>query len=143
MSFENSPVQAWYEAAPSDRVRMRELLHPQVEFKFCAGWPNGGTFSGPDAVMDDFFPASAKAWERLKAEVDEVIDGGDTYVVRGHLEGVASGTHLPFTAEFVHIWRVKDGRLLSLKQLADTAVLADAVAGRRPGTPVGSITGAE
>ncbi len=130
MAFEGSPVQIWYEAAPRDVQRMKEVLHPDVEFNVCPGWPNGGTFHGHDGVLQDFFPGAARAWERIRPEIDEVIGAGDTYVVRGHYAGVASGTQIPFSVEFVHIWRVADGRLISMHQIADTAILADAVAGR-------------
>lgn len=130
MAFDGSPVQVWYEAAPLDVERMRQILHPDVEFRVCEGWPNGGTFRGPDAVLSDFFPGAAKAWERLRPIVDEVIEAGDTYVVRGRYDGVAAPSGIPFSAEFVHIWRVSGGRLVSLHQIADTAILADAIAGR-------------
>jgi len=124
MPFQGSPVQIWYEAAPLDKVRMREVLHPDVVFNVCVGWPNGGTFKGPDAVLGEFFPIAARAWERVTPDIDEVIEAGDTYVVRGHYNGVAAETHFPFSVEYVHIWRVRDGQLISLNQVADTAILA-------------------
>jgi ketosteroid isomerase-like protein len=130
MAVDGSPVLAWYEAAPLDIDRMRELLDPDVEFKVCAGWPNGGTFHGHEGVLGDFFPGAACAWERIRPEIDEVIEASDTFIVRGRYEGIAAGTQIPFSVEFVHIWRVADGRLVSLHQIADTAILADAVAGR-------------
>ncbi len=130
MAFDGSPVQIWYEAAPLDVERMKEVLHPDVEFKVCQGWPNGGTFHGHDGVLGDFFPGAARAWERIRPEIDQVVEAGDTYVVRGRYVGAASPTRIPFSVEFVHIWRVADGRLISLHQIADTAILADAVAGR-------------
>lgn len=130
MAFEGSPVQLWYEAAPSDVDGMKRALHPDVVFMVCDGWPNGGTFHGHEGVLKDFFPAAARAWERIKPEIDEVIDAEGTYVVRGRYVGVARETQVPFSLEFVHIWRVKDGRLISMNQIADTAILADARAGR-------------
>jgi hypothetical protein len=124
MGFQGSPVEIWYEAAPLDKARMREVLHPDVVFNVCAGWPNGGTFRGPDAALNDFFPIAARSWQRVTPKIEEVIEAGDTYVVRGFYDGVAAETHLPFNVEFVHIWRVKDDRLVSLNQVADTAILA-------------------
>ena len=130
MAFEGSPVQIWYEAAPVDLARMKQVLHPDVEFTVCEGWPNGGTFHGHAGVLEDFFPVAGRAWDRIRPEIDEIIEVGDTYVVRGRYVGVASETHTPFSLEFVHIWQVRDGKLKSMHQIADTAILADARAGR-------------
>ena len=135
MALEGSPVQTWYEVAPVNTERMREVLHPDVVFDVCPGWPNGGVFHGAEAVLSDFFSGAGKAWERIKPEMHEVIEVGDTYVVRGHYVGIAAGTQIPFDAQFVHIWRVKDGQLISLHQIADTAILADAMAGRETASP--------
>lgn len=126
MPFEDSPVAAWYEAAPANIERMKEILHPDIEFNVCAGWPNGGTYYGHEGVFVDFFPIAAKAWEKVVPEVDEVIEAGDTYVIRGRYVGVARPTGNPFSLDFVHIWRVKDDKLVSLDQIADTAVLVRA-----------------
>jgi ketosteroid isomerase-like protein len=110
---------------------MRELLHPDVAFTVCRGWPGGGrTFRGPDEVLDDFFPAAAESWEWVKPHVDEVIEGNSGIVVRGHYAGVARPSSVPFELQYVHIWRVADGRLIALDQVADTAILADAVRGK-------------
>jgi ketosteroid isomerase-like protein len=129
MSREGSPVHLWYDAAPMDAVKMKELLHPDVEFNVCAGWPNGGTFHGSRAVLEDFFPQSAKAWTTMSLAPEQIIESGDNYVVRGRYVGVARGTEMPFELEFVHIWRVQDNQLISLNQIADTAVLAAAMSG--------------
>lgn len=130
MGIDGSPVRTWYEVAPVNTEAMREILHPDVEFNVCPGWPNGGVFRGHEGVLSDFFSGAGKAWERIKPEMDDVIEVGDTYVVRGHYVGIASQTQIPFDVQFVHIWRVKDGKLISLHQIADTAILADAAAGR-------------
>ena len=82
-----------------------------------------------------FFFNSAQAWERLTPTVTEVIVAGETTVVRGTYDGVASPTGIPFSAAFVHIWRVRDGKLVSLDQIADTAIIADAVSGKIPPDP--------
>ena len=129
MGFDDSPVKRWYEVAPQDPVAMREILDSEVEFSVCEGWPNGGTFQGSAAVLEDFFPGAARAWETIKPEFEEVIEAGDTFVVRGRYAGVARGTGTPFSTEFVHIWRVRGGRLVSLRQIADTVILADAMRG--------------
>ncbi len=134
MSFAGSPVEAWYEASPTRIEVMKRLLAEDADFYVCPGWPAGGHYHGHDEVFGGFFPTAGKAWTRLRPVLEEVVEAEGTFVVRGRYEGVASATELPFSCEFVHIWRVKDGRLASLHQVADTAVLADAMLGREPVT---------
>ena len=130
MSNDDSPVRAWYKAAPTDVEGMRAVLHPDVVFRVCAGWPNGGTYEGPNAVLNDFFPDAAKSWERVKPSVEDMIEAGDKVVVRGRYEGIAKPSGAPFSVQFVHIWRITDGKLIELDQIADSVILADAIAGR-------------
>ena len=130
-----SPVREWYQSAPAEFAGMKDALDPGVEFRVCAGWPSGGLFHGHKEVFEDFFFNSAQAWERLTPTVTEVIVAGETTVVRGTYDGVASPTGIPFSAAFVHIWRVRDGKLVSLDQIADTAIIADAVSGKIPPDP--------
>lgn len=130
MSYAGSVVEEWYEAVPLDTERMKELLDPEVEFHVCAGWPNGGTYHGHEGVLRDFFPTASVAWEALKVEVDEAVAVEDTYVVRGRYVGTATGTGAPFSVEFIHLWRINDGKIVNLRQVADSAILADALAGR-------------
>jgi len=125
MAFEHSALATWYEAVPLDEGLMREVLDPEVEFNVCAGWPNGGSFQGHDGVLSEFFPEASKAWERLKPEVEEVIEAGDRSIVRGRYVGVAAGG-TPFSLEFVHIWTIRDGKIASLHQVADSVLLSDA-----------------
>lgn len=118
-----SPVREWYAVAP-DVAHMRRLLHPAIEFKVCAGWPNGGTFRGHDGVFNDFLPGATKAWEWIRPCVEEVIESGDTTVVLGRYEAAIRATGQQVSGDFVHVWRTSDGRLISMRQVADTAALA-------------------
>lgn len=130
MEFKGSPVEKWYEVAPVDIEGMRSILHPEVEFHVCEGWPNGGSYHGIDAILDEFFPRASGSWETLKPHYDEVTEAGDSVVVRGRYVGSAAGTSIPFSVEFMHLWKVKDGLLIGMRQIADTVILADALAGR-------------
>ena len=123
MPYEGSPAQAFYNAADSDALR--NALDENVEFRICPGWPGGGVFTGHRGVFEDFFPRASPAWRSIRAVPSQVFEVDDTFIVRGQYVGVASsGT--PFEVDFVHIWGVHDGKLISLDQVADSATLAQA-----------------
>ncbi|SEG82912.1 hypothetical protein SAMN04489712_115105 [Thermomonospora echinospora] len=50
--------------------------------------------------------------------VRQSTDG--TIVVTGHYRGTARATGRAYEAEFVHLWRVTDGRISWLHQYTDT-----------------------
>jgi len=126
VDLDQAVLKRWYEAVPDDREGMDALLDPEVEFRVCAGWPSGGTYHGPRAVLDEYFATAGQAWESLDPEVDEVIEAGEACVVRGRYVGIAAGTGVAFEADFIHVWRLRDGRIVSLDQVADSALLARA-----------------
>jgi ketosteroid isomerase-like protein len=61
-------------------------------------------------------------------EIDEVIDAGDTVVATGVYHGVYLPTGREFTMPFVHIWRVREGRVAAFRQFIDAAPVVRAIA---------------
>ena len=59
-----------------------------------------------------------------------MLADGERFAVRGRYDGVAAPSGVGFELDFVHFWRVRDGKLASLHQIADTAVLDAARAGK-------------
>lgn len=105
---------------------MRRLLHPDVEWIQCAGFPGGGRWKGVDAVFEKVFGALSSAWSTWRAEVDEVLDAGDEIVVLGKYAGTHAATGKSMTALFAHVYRVEAGRVVRLRQITDTAEIVRA-----------------
>ncbi|MFI0357298.1 nuclear transport factor 2 family protein [Actinomadura sp. 9N407] len=117
-------VQGFYTAAQAaDGAAILALLHPDFEARTAPGMPcgAGGAFRGPQeslirvwgAVFADFDTAPYdETWQRTT---------DDTVVVTGHYRGTARATGRAYEAEFVHLWRVADGRISWLHQYTDTA----------------------
>jgi ketosteroid isomerase-like protein len=59
-------------------------------------------------------------WDGFAAVSDELIDGGDTIVSLGNYSGTFKGTGKPMRAQFVHVFRVKNGKITGFQQYADT-----------------------
>ncbi|TDC54495.1 DUF4440 domain-containing protein [Actinomadura sp. KC345] len=117
-------VEAFYSAAQAaDAAAILAILHPDFEAHTAPGMPcgAGGTFHGPRETL-------TRVWGAVFAEYDtapyaqtwhETADG--MIVVTGHYRGAARATARPYEAEFVHLWRVKDGLLSWLHQYTDTS----------------------
>ncbi|MFI6387946.1 nuclear transport factor 2 family protein [Nonomuraea sp. NPDC050540] len=131
MSAASHVVKGFYSAAQTaDGGAILALLHPDFEARTAPGMPcgAGGVFSGPTEAL-------TRVWGAVFAEYDtapydetwqETADG--TVVVTGHYRGRARATGREYEAEFVHLWRVADGRISRLHQYTDTARWHEALA---------------
>ncbi len=109
-----------------DEARLRELLHPEVEWIQCAGFPGGGHHHGVKEVFEKVFGALRSAWRDWRVEVDEYLDAGDAVVVLGGYAGTHGESGRSMEAVFAHVYDVEGGRITRFRQFADTAPITEA-----------------
>ena len=114
----------------SDPQGILGTLAPDFRGVVAAGMPNGlgGVYEGGEATMRE-------VWGPVFAELDthpipeEYIHGEDgRIVVVGHYRGTARKTGRPHDAAFVHILSFRDGAIIELVQVTDTARWHEALA---------------
>jgi ketosteroid isomerase-like protein len=88
--------------------------------------PGAGTHQGREAVRG-LLEGMRERWDGLRWSPDEFISAGETVVVLGHMEGTAKATGTEIKVPFVHVWRMRGGRVRRGQALTDTAVVADAL----------------
>ena len=112
--------------ADRDEPRLRELLHPDVEWNQCSGFPGGARRRGVDDVLQGVFAGNRTAWEGFEAPVREFVASEDRVVALGHYAGRHAATGRFMHAEFAHAYVVEDGRVVRFDQVADTAPMVAA-----------------
>lgn len=90
--------------------------------------PGGGTHRGKQAVAAMLGEISQR-WERFEAPADEFVDGGDTVVILGHVDGRTKETGKDVQVPYVHVWRMSGGKADRVLTLTDTAVVLAALKG--------------
>jgi uncharacterized protein len=130
MGQNSKTVEAFYAAmGRGDIPFVIGILDPQIV------WTEGENFVyadhspyvGIDTVMSGLFGRLAGEWEGFSAVPQEIVDGGETVVALGRYGGVYKATGAKVDAQFVHVFRFKDGKVASLQQYTDTAQFRDAV----------------
>ncbi|HEX6492924.1 MAG TPA: nuclear transport factor 2 family protein, partial [Candidatus Dormibacteraeota bacterium] len=114
-----------------DKERLRELLAPGFEAVLPEGMPAGagGRRIGAEAMIRDTWRAIGRAYE-MAAEPSEWIPCADgRLLVIGRYRGRGRDTGLPVDAAFAHLWTARDGRLVALWHVTDTALWAAALEG--------------
>ena len=121
-------VRAVYEAfAQGDIPAVLGFLSPDIEWTEAEGFPYGGTYVGPDAVLSGVFVRLGTEWDDFAARPDEFVDGGDSVVALGQYSGTYKATGKSFRANFAHVWKVKDGRAVRFTQYVDTLLVQRAL----------------
>jgi ketosteroid isomerase-like protein len=131
-------VEAIYAAvAHHDYPALRQLLDPQIEWHSSENFLYGehNPYVGIEMFLE-FQRQIQTDWETFSIRPDEVLVAADTLIVRGRYQGKFRGTGFGLDAEFVHVLRFRDGKLMNGQSYTDTAQFRDAVKHlQRPGPP--------
>jgi uncharacterized protein len=84
-------------------------------------------YVGVDAVLSGLFARLGGEWDGFSAVPHEIVDGGETVVALGRYGGVYKATGVKINAQFVHVFKFKDGKVSGFQQYTDTAQFKDAV----------------
>jgi len=117
------PVRALYAAfAKGDMPAALATMAADIDWNEAENYPyaDRNPYIGPQAVLMGVFARIGGDWDGFSAISDELIDGGDTIVSLGHYGGTSKATGKSMRAQFVHVFRVKNGKIAGFQQYADT-----------------------
>lgn len=77
-------------------------------------------YLSPAAVVEGVFGRIAREFQDYQAGPTELIDGGDVVVAVGRSKGIMASTGKPFDAQYMHVVRVANGKIVSFHQVIDT-----------------------
>jgi ketosteroid isomerase-like protein len=121
-------VRSFYEAIEGgDLEGGLALLAPDCVWKEMDGFPYRGTYRGPDEVREHVFFRIGGEWEGFTMTVDEVLDAGDSVVGVGTYSGTFKATGKAMQARVVHVFRLRDGKIVGFEQFADTLRVSEAL----------------
>jgi ketosteroid isomerase-like protein len=114
-------VRAVYDAfAKGDVPGVLVFLSADIEWTEAEGFPYGGTYKGPNAVLEGVFMRLGTEWDGYAAVPGELIDAGDTVVALGEYSGKYKATGKSFRANFAHVWKLREGKAIKFVQYTDT-----------------------
>ena len=123
-------VRNFYQAiAAGDAAGVMSLLHAQLEWTEAEGFPYySGTWRTPAEVVEKLLVPIARDWDEFSAAPNDFIVDGDRVVSIGAYGGVNRATGKSMRAPFVHVWRIRDGKLAGFDMYTDTLLIARAMA---------------
>ncbi len=108
------------------------ILDPNVVWHEAEGfvYADKSPYIGVDAVLTGLFARLGGDWDGFSAVPSEIVDGGETVVALGRYGGGYKATGVKVDAQFVHVFRFKNGKVASFQQYTDTLQFKNAVAHR-------------
>lgn len=106
---------------------MLDLLSDDIEWTLpaSANVSFSGTFRGKDGVLN-FFQNVGSTNDITEFAVDAYIADGNYVVALGHLSAKAKPTGKTSSNKWAHVWQLKNGKVISHYEYADTAEIRDA-----------------
>ena len=129
-------IRRFYELyARKDLAGALDLLHHQVVMHAAENfiYASDNPYSGIDAIRNGIFDRVAVEWDGFSATPEEILGAGDVVIARGRYRGTFKATGTAINAEFVHVFRFKDGRISDWQSYTDTAQFKDALSGQAKG----------
>jgi ketosteroid isomerase-like protein len=121
-------VRSLYAAfAKGDVPTVIGALDSDISWTEAEGFPYGGTYNGPNAVLENVFMKLGTEWDGFSAVPHEFVVEGDTVVAIGQYGGKFKATGKSFSTPFVHVWNFKNGKAIKFRQFTDTAVVQKAL----------------
>lgn len=84
-------------------------------------------YLGPQAILEGVFMRLGSQWEGFTVTPDRILDSGDTVVVLGHYTGLYHKSGKKIRAQLVHVWDLRDGKVIKFQGYTDTLQFADAI----------------
>lgn len=121
-------IRATYEGAQPDNGRnLLALLTPDTRWTEAAGFPYAGTYIGPEQILAGVFQRLATEWENYQAQVHTYLADGDRVAAFGVYSGTYRATGIPMAASFAHLYRLADGKIVSMEQFVDSHAVQQAL----------------
>ncbi|WP_138759150.1 nuclear transport factor 2 family protein [Modestobacter altitudinis] len=103
------------------------LMDDQIEWNEAEGhpWYPGRPLIGPQQVVDEVFVPLAEAYEAFHVQRDRWFTDGDTVIVQCRYRATkAQATGRPLDAQALHVWDLREGKVIRFQQYVDTRQLA-------------------
>jgi ketosteroid isomerase-like protein len=119
-------VQEIYESFRTrDLAGVLMLMDPEIEISQSTELPWGGVHRGHDGVKQFIKKLTDYLDNRLR--IDMVIDAGQQVVALGHTTGKVRATGLEFDIPFVHVWTLREGKVLRFEPYIDNPTMLAAL----------------
>jgi ketosteroid isomerase-like protein len=119
------------ETAKGNGQPFLDAMHEDMTWRTIGSGAWSGLVSGRQAILDDIIRPLRRRLEVMKTVPLNIIDGGDEIVALQARGANLTREGTPYENDYCFVIRVADGKLMSIEEYCDTALI-DRVLGDRP-----------
>ena len=129
MTSNTDIIRATYEGTPAENgAHLKVALVLDATWTEAAGFPYAGTYIGHDAIVANVFQRLATEWDGYAAKVHTyLVEEGDRVAAFGLYSGTYRATGKAMSATFAHLYRLVDGKIVTMEQYVDSATVKAAL----------------
>jgi ketosteroid isomerase-like protein len=103
-------------------------LDPAIVWEDARQMPDARTYRGIDEVKR-FLESFARHWEEIRFEPEELTDSGDAILAQVRMGGRGKASGAEVDARLVHVWEMRDLRVVRIRTFFDRTEAAAATGG--------------
>lgn len=122
-------IRATYEGTSEENGKnLLAVLSPNATWTEAAGFPYAGTYTGAEEIIANVFHRLATEWTDYQARAHTFLADGNYVAAFGVYSGVYNKTGKAMTASFAHLYRLEDGKIMTMEQYVDSALVMSVLA---------------
>jgi len=122
-------IKSTYEGKTSEEngKNLAQYAAENISWTEAKGFPYGGTYIGLDEITKNVFSRLGSEWIDYKFTPEDYVTSDDKVVAYGTYTGSYKISGKSFSARVAHVWKLKDSKIISFEQFADSQTVNDAM----------------
>jgi len=122
-------IKGTYEGKTSEENgrNLAKYVAADIRWTEAKGFPYSGTYIGLENITKNVFSRLGSEWIDYKFTPEDYVTSADKVVAYGRYSGIYKKTNKPFEARVAHVWKLKDGKIISFEQFVDSKIVNDAM----------------
>jgi len=122
-------IKSTYEGKTSEEngKNLAKYVAENISWTEAKGFPYAGTYIGLENVTKNVFSRLGSEWIDYKFTPEDYVASEDKVVAFGTYTGTYKITCKAFIARVAHVWKLKDGKIISFEQFVDSQPVNNAM----------------
>ncbi len=118
-------IKSTYEGKTSEEngKNLAKYVAKDISWTEAKGFPYAGTYIGLENVTKNVFSRLGSEWIGYKFTPEDYVASEDKVIAYGTYTGIYKKTNKSFEARVAHVWKLKDGKIISFEQIVDSKIV--------------------
>lgn len=115
-------IKSTYEGKTSEENgrNLAKFADEKISWTEAKGFPYAGSYVGLQNITRNVFSRLGSEWINYRFTPEDYVASDDKVVAYGTYSGTYKQTNRYFEARVAHIWKLKEGKIISFEQFVDS-----------------------